>query len=106
MDLDSFSKAKPKKKAEPVAPSPQQPAQKPTEQKFLEIFEELLTNIVRASDLKGDTPLIDFILVFRSIFAKDFSSDTMASNLMRQVFLETEEPDRSLIENLQLQSGK
>jgi hypothetical protein len=34
--------------------------------------------------------LVEFLLVFKNIYSKDFFSDDMASTLLRELYLETE----------------
>jgi hypothetical protein len=44
------------------------------EQQFLEIYMDLLKNIIK-TEACGHKLLIDFILIFKDIYAKDFFSD-------------------------------
>jgi hypothetical protein len=48
----------------------------------------------------GGIQLIDFLLKFNSIHAKEFFSDEMASILLRQIYLETENVDRGKLAEL------
>jgi len=48
----------------------------------------------------NDKALVDFVLVFKNIYSKDFSQDEMAGTLLRQLYLETEEADQSLLEEI------
>ena len=90
MDFDAMAVAKPKekkveeKKQEIIVSKPVlNQDEKSAEQQFLEIYMLLLENILKVQDNLGDKDLIDFILVFKQIYNKDFSQDEMASNLMR-----------------------
>jgi len=71
---------------------PRETDEKSTEQQFLEIINDLLLTLVKAEDA-ADKDLIDFLLVFKKIYNKDFFSDEMCSTLMRQLYLETESVD-------------
>lgn len=100
-------------KPKPVeeAPKPQvSPADagetKPTEQLFLECFERLVSNVYQSSDLKDSALLLDFIIKFKSIFNKNYFADEMGSTLMRQLYLESEEADHSLLEGVSAVRGK
>lgn len=73
---------------------------KTTEQEFLEIINDLLLALVKNEDSE-DKHLIDFLLVFKQIYNKDFFSDVMASTLMRQLYLETESVNPSILKDIQ-----
>ena len=72
------------------------------DQKFAEIQEELLKTVALFAS-EGDPlseELLRFILLFTTIYTKDFFSDEMASTLLRQVYLETEGIDEAKIKEL------
>jgi hypothetical protein len=54
----------------------------------LEIFDELLANVVKAGSLDKELP--NFLLAFGSLYAKDYFSDELATILLREIYLETE----------------
>ena len=45
--------------------------------------------------------LLDFLLVFREIYNKDFFSDNMTTTLMREIYLDTQVPDQTQLKELQ-----
>lgn len=67
------------------------------------IQDDLLKNLAKSKEF-GASPLIDFLLKFSKIQAKDFFSDDMSSILLRQVYLETEIVDRTRFEELTKES--
>lgn len=76
------------------------------EQQFAEIKDELLKSVALFAT-EGDPQseeLLRFILLFASVYNKDFFSDEMASTLLRQVYLETEGVDEAKIEELREES--
>ena len=76
------------------------------DQQFAEIREELLKSIALFA-AQGD-PLSDellrFIVLFTTLYTKDFFSDDMASTLLRQIYLETEGIDEAKIKELKEQA--
>lgn len=81
-------KKKSVKKKEEESKEPEK-KDKVIEQKFLEIFMDLVKNISIAEAQSneeegfGSQELINFILIFKDIYSKDFFSDDMTSTLMR-----------------------
>ena len=76
------------------------------DQKFAEIKEELLKNIALFAS-EGDQlsdELLKFILLFTTIYTKDFFSDELASTLLRQIYLETEGVNEAKIKELKEQA--
>jgi len=50
---------------------------------------DLLTSITKLEQQFGSKELVDFIIIFKDIYAKDFFSDDVASTLLREIYLET-----------------
>ena len=74
--------------------------------KFAEIKEDLLKSIALFAS-EGDQlsdELLRFILLFTTIYTKDFFSDELASTLLRQVYLETEGVNETKIKELKDQA--
>ena len=70
-----------------------------TEQKFLKIYDDLLLSLVKVEAF-GGLRLVDFLLKYKNIYCKDFFSDDMATILMRQIYLETENVNQDFIKEL------
>ena len=101
IDFDNLPAAAPKAKEgkkvdekKPVAA-----AVSSSEQQFMAIQDDLLKNLAKSKEF-GQSPLVDFLLKFCTLQAKDFFSDEMSSILLRQVFLETEIVDRTRYDEL------
>ena len=94
---------KDEKKEEPAAKSADANNQQPAlDQQFMAIKDELLKSVALFS-IDGDlqsAELLRFILLFASVYNKDFFSDEMASTLLRQVYLETEGVDEEKLKEL------
>ena len=89
--------AKKEEKSQAVAQSGPKESVEP---KYLAICEELLTNTVK-TDAFQSKELVDFLLIFRSIYSQDFGADEVAAALLREVYLETEVPDRERLKELE-----
>ena len=76
------------------------------EQQFLEIYMDLLTSITKLEEQFASKELVDFILVFKDIYAKDFFSDDVASTLLREVYLETQHVSKEVLKELEIHSKK
>ena len=70
-----------------------------TEQKFLKIYDDLLLSLVKVEAF-GGLRLVDFLLKYKNIYCKDFFSDDMATILLRQIYLETENVNKDFIQEL------
>ena len=73
---------------------------------FLEIYMELLTSITKLEQQFGSKELIDFIIIFKDIYAKDFFSDDVASTLLREIYLETQYANKDVLKELEMHSKK
>lgn len=78
---------------------------KTVEHQFLQIFDDLLLLVSEAEDFNRKE-FVHFLLVFRSIFSKDFFSDEMASTLLREIYFETEEIDEAALQQLEAKRNK
>jgi hypothetical protein len=76
----SASKDAPKEEEEKKDTLPEK--DRKVEQQFLEIYMDLLKNIMK-TEAFGHKVIIDFILIFKDIYAKDFFSDHAAATLLR-----------------------
>ena len=85
------------KKVEKREPEKREADTKSTERQFLEIFDELLRN-VSITETVMSKQLVDFLIIFKQIQSKDFFSDEMATALMRELYLDTEEPDQKILD--------
>ena len=73
---------------------------------FLEIYMDLLTSITKLEQQFGSKELIDFIIIFKDIYAKDFFSDDVASTLLREIYLETQYANKDVLKELEMHSKK
>jgi hypothetical protein len=64
----------------------------------LEIFDELLANVVKAGSLDKELP--NFLLAFAGLYTKDYFSDELATILLREIYLETEIVDQDRLKEL------
>ena len=86
-----------KEKKEELAPAEKKDS---PEQQYLQIYEQLLINVAKTESLRSEG-LLDFLLVFREIYNKDFFSDNMTTTLMREIYLDTQVPDQKQLKELQ-----
>jgi hypothetical protein len=67
---------------------------------------DLLTSITKLEAQFGSKELVDFIIIFKDIYAKDFFSDDVASTLLREIYLETQYANKDVLKELEMHSKK
>jgi len=67
---------------------------------------DLLTSITKLEQQFGSKELVDFIIIFKDIYAKDFFSDDVASTLLREIYLETQYANKDVLKELEMHSKK
>ena len=65
----------------------------------MKIYDELLLSLAKVEAF-GGIQLIDFLLKYKNIYCKDFFADDMATILMRQIYLETENVNQDFLKEL------